>query len=197
LMTNDPEALLQAVREVRKSHFYNNELHWTKQSNLRVRVYSDVAKKIRAVGDWEYKATCISAREFNLDYYDGREDLAYNRMVRHGIDAAMRFPKIDIHDALDITIDTKQRLQVDNCISYLREHYEGPFINDDDGNLNYRPVEVREIDSKAHDLVQVCDLISGAKHSLLAGICGARKAALAKAFWASARCRVWHSKLSK
>lgn len=195
LLTNNPNALREAVARARAIHSFPNEIHWTKQSALRIRVYREVVAQIRKLPDWEYKDTCVPVKGFDLSYYGGREDLAYNRMVRHGIDAALRFPKITIHRELDITIDAKQRLGVDNCLQYIRERYAEMELEERDGEafVTWRPVAVRELDSKLDDLIQVCDLISGARNSVLAKACGPRKLALAPQMWIPDRCREFMS----
>lgn len=79
LLTNDPDALLNAVREARIAHHFQNELHWSKQGNLRARVYREVAQRINVVADWEFKATRFEASAVDMRYYAGKEHLAYNR----------------------------------------------------------------------------------------------------------------------
>ncbi|MGA2759508.1 MAG: DUF3800 domain-containing protein, partial [Candidatus Cybelea sp.] len=174
LMTNDPNALRGAIARARAAFHFPHELHWTKQGNLRNQVYERVVAEVRKVNQWAYKATCIPVENFDLSYYGNREDRAYNRMVRMGIEMALfRYPRIPIREDFDITIDMKQRLAADNCIEYIRQQCEGPEIIGRNGEefLKFRSVEVREVDSKTSDLVQLCDLFSGAKNSLLAKNC--------------------------
>src|SRR5437660_2347080 len=66
LLANDPDALLSAVREARTALHFDNELHWTKQSDLRARVYREVARRIGLVQDWEFKATRFQASAVDL-----------------------------------------------------------------------------------------------------------------------------------
>ncbi len=188
LLTNDPAELLRAVREARAMHNFTNEIHWTKQSDLRARVYRDVARRIRVAGGWEFRATRFEARAVNLASFGGKPHLAYNRFVRIAIDGALRFSRIAVYAGLDITIDAKQRLHEDDFLQCLRAHYDT--TSSPDGTPRRGLVTIREIASKDHDLVQLCDLLSGAHHTTLtAEHCGSRKAALAPEVWLPSHCR--------
>jgi hypothetical protein len=90
---------------------------------------------------------CIrGSREENSQYYAGEEHLAYNRFVRAAIDGSFRFSSIRINQALDITIDAKERLHEDNFLSYLQDQYE---LTRSAGRLSRQGlVTVREVDSK-------------------------------------------------
>jgi len=91
---------------------------------------------------------------------------------------------------LEITIDAKQRLHEDNFLEYLQSQYEATWAPN--GRSRRGAVTVREIDSKSHDLIQVCDLLSGAYHTTLTRAhCGTRKAELASEIWLPTHCRTW------
>jgi hypothetical protein len=190
LLTNDPAALLHAIDEARAAHHFANEIHWTKQSDLRARVYREVAQRIRAVEGWAFRATRFKASSVDLRAFHGRPHLAYNHFVRIAIDAALAHSRLTIQPCLDITIDAKQRLNDDDFLHGLYARYDAPAATN--GSRRTGLVAVREIASHAHDLVQACDLLSGAHHTMLtARHCGKRKAALASDVWLPSHCRAW------
>jgi hypothetical protein len=190
LLTSDPAALLRAVGEARTAHHFTNEIHWTKQSDLRARVYREVARKIRAVDGWEFRAARFEASAVDLRAFRGRPHLAYNHFVQLAIDVALRCSRIVLHPGLNITIDAKQRLHQDDFLHGLHARYDA--TSAPNGVARTGLVAVREIASDEHDLVQVCDLLSGAHHTMLrAQHCGNRKAALAPDVWLPSHCRAW------
>lgn len=160
LCTNNPAALLRAVGEA------------------RARVYREVAQAIRAVDGWEFRAARFKASAVDLRAFHGRPHLAYNHFVRLAIDVALSCSRIVLHPGLNITIDAKQRLHQDDFLHGLHARYDA--TSAPNGVSRTGLVAVREIASDEHDLIQVCDLLSGAHHTMLtAQHCGNRKAALA------------------
>ncbi|MEA2663813.1 MAG: hypothetical protein QOI11_757 [Candidatus Eremiobacteraeota bacterium] len=195
LLLNDPASLLHAVGEARAAHHFTNEIHWTKQSDLRARVYREVARRIDAVDEWEFRAARLEAGAVDMRSFGGRPHLAYNRFVRSAIDDALRCSQIAVHRGLDVTIDAKQRLHDDDFLRDLHAWYDDTTAPD--GTPRTGLVSVREVASEEHDLVQVCDLLSGAHHTMLtAEHCGNRKAALAPDVWLPSHCRAWEFDLA-
>ena len=190
LLTNDPVSLLRAVDAARAAHHFVNEIHWTKQSDLRARVYREVARRIQAVNGWEFRAARFRVSAVDLRAFRGRPHLAYNHFVRLAIDAALGRSRLTIHAGLDITIDAKRRLHDDDFLHGLRTWYDA--LPAPIGDSRTGLVAVREVASHEHDLVQVCDLLSGAHHTMLtAHHCGYRKVALATDVWLATHCRAW------
>ena len=197
LLTNRPDDLLAAIRGVRESQRFFHEIHWTKQGSTRVAAYRAVAEAVRRVGGWEYKATRFLSRAVDLRYFSGLEHLAYNRFVRMAVDSALKYPKIAVYDDLDFTIDQKSRVNYDNFLEYISFQF-GTVLRMDEETITLRDVTVRESDSKTNDLLQLCDLFSGALHSRLTpDYCGPRKYELAGQVWLPGKCREWEPKLAK
>ncbi len=160
LIVNEPDAVLETVKRVRRQHGFVNELKSSKWSNLRRQVYVDV---LTEVVKHDVHATILVARKRDLDrrYFPGKDYMAYNYLAKQLVVRAT----IEVQGAT-LYVDKKQRTKRDNFLEYLKAEVNLRALEDG------RPVVLRaveDVDSKDSDLMQVTDLFVGTVYGVETG----------------------------
>ena len=114
LLVNEPDAVLEAVKRVRRRYGFVNELKSSRWSNLRRRVYVDV---LTEAVKHDVLATVLVAQKRDLDrrYFPGKDYMAYNYLAKRLVVRAT----VEVQGAT-LYVDKKQRTRRDNFLEYLK-----------------------------------------------------------------------------
>lgn len=133
---------------------------------------------------WEFKATVFELDNLDFTFFGGtenrapieREHTAYNYFVKTAIEAALRYSSL-ISEATDIEIiiDEKTRTANDNFSHYLERTFKR---NYPDANII-----IRDCPSEDERLIQACDIMSGARNTILVKMAGLTKQTAAVRVW--------------
>lgn len=183
LMTSDPATRRSELAEMRTRYRLTRELKFSDTDVLTLPYGLAVIDWFLNTEDLRFAYIAKSGDTFDLSgfahgYLGLRpEELAYNysykELLRHNLPAEHR---------VVVTVDQQSRTKNNNLLQYLKE--DMPMIRD-----------VIDGDSKADDLLQVVDLLTGCAHGSLVGITQGRKVAIMETFlrgcgMASARTRI-------
>ena len=160
LIVNEPDAVLETVKQVRRRHSFVNELKSSKWSSWRRRVYVDV---LTEVVKHDVQATVLVAQKRDLDrrYFPVRDYMAYNYLAKRLVVRAT----VEVQGAT-LYVDKKQRTRRDNFLEYLKAEVNLRALEDG------RPVvlkAVKDMESKRYDLIQVTDLFVGSVYGVETG----------------------------
>lgn len=171
LMVRERDPLRAAVRRARDRWHYANELHFEKVSNLRVKVYEAVLDELaKESAHFRFEALAVPRNAVNVGFFSDQRHLAYNYFTKLLLEH--RCHKVE--DAV-MYADAKSRMKEDNFLEYLvvEMNLGVPFRK---GHAPRRLLKkVEPLDSKADDLLQVTDLLTGCVNNRLGHPAGERK----------------------
>jgi Protein of unknown function (DUF3800) len=146
------EPLDAAIKRARDAWHFQNELHFSKISNLRARVYKEVIGEIaREARHFHFSSICIKKEHLDLGYFDNKKHLAYNYFTK----LLLKHRCHNVAGAVLIT-DEKTRKIEDNFAEYIEWEVNRVLC------LHPNPIErVQIISSKKDDLLQLVDLLLG------------------------------------
>lgn len=145
--------LLDSIKSVREKNKFNDEFHFQKFSNFKLRVYKEVLDEAFK-SFFTYRSIVVCKKDINLNFFNNKRHLAYNKFSDLLIYHHIKSRDEDIH----IRPDEKSRMKEDNFYEYLvknlneKSFYEGH---------KYTVKSCKSTESNKCDVVQICDLITG------------------------------------
>jgi hypothetical protein len=170
LRVRDRGPIWAAIAGVRQREKFLNEMHFSKLSPFRERVYIEVFRAVRKVQrEFVFSAIVVRNNLIDISRFSGKRHLAYNFFTK----LLLQNRAIGIENAIILT-DAKQRIKEDNFFDYLQS----------DINMTLSRTVIRKIesiDSKSDDVMQLTDLLVGCANNMSPGhVCGDRKTRLRK-----------------
>jgi hypothetical protein len=165
LRVRSRQPIWDAIQGVRQREKFTQELHFSKTSNKRRHVYTEVLKAVRKVrSEFSFSAIVVKNALIDLDRFSGKRYLAYNFFTR----LLMEHRSQNVREAI-FYADEKARIKRDNCFEYLEVavnmgRSEGTIIK-----------KVESMDSKTDDIMQLTDLLVGCVNNSTGHSTGVRK----------------------
>jgi hypothetical protein len=151
LKVTDPDALRKVILQARVDSYFENEIHFQKISDMRLRGYLEVIKQVSAASHlFKFCSLVVESKYLSLKYFSNQEHLAYNFFTK----LLLKHRTHDVANALLCT-DQKTRRVEDNFERYI----QWEVINSEEGQSAISSVIVG--DSKLEPLLQLTDLLTG------------------------------------
>jgi len=168
LMVCEREPLWEAIQRARDHWHYANELHFSKMSDLRQRVYESVFEEVAKLKPlFRFHALAVPRSEVSLAHFGEQSHLAYNYFTK----LLLEHRGQNVADAVMYT-DAKSRIKEDNFLEYLavEMNLAVPFRKRQQPRRVLKKVE--PVDSKLDDLLQLADLLTGCVNNRLGHTAG-------------------------
>jgi len=161
LLINNPHSSYREIRRIRNNHNFLNELHFHKISKRRALIYVDIINSIFNLEGSYFYGMLVNNENVSRNVLGRREYVGVNRVVK----TLMKQCSMDFSQNTEATVftDKKARVRQDNFTDYIRDISRRE-------NYKIRIKEVIPLDSKDDDLIQVCDLITGAARTIFSGV---------------------------
>ncbi len=140
------------IQDVLAGFHFNNELHFTKMSNLRFKVYQAVIETLMPL-DWRFHSIVVQNNLLDLSRFGGSPYRCYNFFTR----LLIQHRVAECGDILIFT-DEKSRLREDNFLDYLRAELN---FQSWMGGFGYQVKRVIPVSSKRSLFIQLADLLLG------------------------------------
>jgi len=153
LLSKKPYAAYRIIKNIRNSRNFYDELHFHKISEQRAYIYVDVINSILTLEECSFYGMIVNNENASRIILGKKEYVGVNRIVKTLMSqCSLHFP----HNIEAVVFtDKKLRVRQDNFTDYIRNSSRRE-------NFKIRIKEVISIDSKDDDLIQTCDLITGA-----------------------------------
>lgn len=162
------------IAQVRACSGFNDTMHFSELSNLRAKMYVEVAQTLATIPGWSmgvlvYRRTFdANGKPYNFSHYGQRRDpvelkraRAYNKLLRDHLSAIIRYHPMSFWT---MYIEDRNRPRDDNGKQYIRGAIESYYIK-----------EVAFIPKRHDDLLQFTDVLLGAyAHQAYQQRCGVR-----------------------
>ncbi len=156
LLVRNREPVWNAIGTARNWHHFGNEIHFSKTSDLREKVYLKILDEVAKVrAHFAFTAIAVPADRVRLRFFRHKRHIAYNYFTR-----LLMSHRCSSVEGATMYVDQKNRATGDNFGDYIKND-----VNRREGRqvlLNVQP-----ICSKSDDLVQLTDLLLGCANSLL------------------------------
>jgi hypothetical protein len=164
LRVRDRAPLYAAIRQVRESFHFGEEIKFNNSSDFRVRIYKTLLSSLAIQkSHFSFSAIAVPRRKLDLAKFSGQRHLAYNFFTK--LLLTQRLHRVE---SAVVYVDNKTRMRPDNFLSYLHN-----WTNMSVGSEVIKKVE--SICSKTDDLIQITDLLLGCCNTKLGHPNGPRK----------------------
>lgn len=143
IVCTNPARIHEKLDVIRKKHNYFNEIKFEKMSKKRFKIcklFLQVLRSEQAV----FKAVIVNKKQVGIEHFDYKHWARFNTLADDLINGV-----VEENETIHIYADEKTSPAEDNFSEYLLTHVIGT-------------QEVIAVNSKAYDLIQLCDLILGA-----------------------------------
>lgn len=146
--------VLESIKRIREEERYYNEFHFQKFSNMRSRVYERVINCILRDHYVSFRSIVVKRDLVDMKMFGNKRYFVYNKFTQLLVEHTIKYRTENIH----IRPDEKNRMKLDNFYSYLVETCN---FNAWNKGYRYTVKSCKSSDSKACDMSQLCDLLTG------------------------------------
>lgn len=143
IVCSNPAIVHEKLDAIRKKYRYFNEIKFEKMSEKRFKI-CQLFLKIFKEEDIYFKAVVVNKKKVGIEYFDYKHWVRFNQMANDLINSV-----VSDTETVQIYADEKTSPAEDNFSEYLLTHVIGV-------------KEIVIVNSKAYDLIQLCDLLLGA-----------------------------------
>jgi hypothetical protein len=147
----DPAEIHQKLEAVRNKKSYHNEIKFEKMSSRRFVVCRQFLKVFAAENVF-FRAVLINKKDVGIEHFDYKDWARFNLLAADLLNSVIHSGEIS-----QIYADEKTSPAEDNFSEYLITHVAGVD-------------QIVLVDSKAYDLIQLCDLLLGGIRAKLEGV---------------------------
>jgi len=142
IVCTDPAGLHEKLQTVRDEYSYHNEIKFEKMSKKRFVICRQFLKTFKAE-DVFFRAILVNKKEVGIEHFDYKHWARFNKLADDLLNSV-----IGQNETVKIYVDEKTSPAEDNFSEYLLTHVVGVS-------------EIVVVNSKAYDLIQLCDLLLG------------------------------------
>lgn len=139
---SDPARIHEKLQDIRDEYSYYNEIKFEKMSKKRFIVCRQFLNTFRAE-DISLRAILVNKKEVGIEHFDYKHWARFNKSAADLLNSV-----IHSGETVQIYADEKTSPAEDNFSEYLITHVAGVS-------------EIVLVNSKAYDLIQLCDLLLG------------------------------------
>lgn len=151
IVCSDPAIIHEKLDTIRKKHRYFNEIKFEKMSKKRFKI-CQLFLKIFKEEAISFKAVIVNKERVGIENFDYKHWVRFNQIADDLINSVVKDT-----DSIQIYADEKTSPAEDNFSEYLLTHVIGV-------------KEIVIVNSKAYDLIQLCDLLLGAVRASYEGV---------------------------